>query len=172
MRKPKSANRFLKDQCNDGSNFTLPRKSAPLTNPEVLDAAAIDCSKCVSIPHAFCLAEAQNGPNLARMDFNDMVEKMQSEHVCTCSDGYLPVYDQIDGSLVRCHDPIIATSVINGRCLSQSHCMALANSYCAEEPNVKLANGLPIKTCQCMSGYIDKKFGCDLDVESGSHEGN
>lgn len=119
----------------------------------------------MSIPHAFCLAEAQNGPNLIRMEFNDMVEKMQSKHACTCSDGYLPVYDRTDGSLVRCHDPIIATSVINGRCLSQSHCTGLANSICAEEPDVKLSTGLPIKTCQCISGYVDNKFGCDLDEE-------
>ena len=69
--------------------------------------AKVDCNQCQSIPKAFCLAEPSNDPNLVRMDFNDMVEKMaEKKTVCSCPDGYIPVNDG-NGALMRCHDPII-----------------------------------------------------------------
>ena len=64
------------------------------------------------IPNAFCLAESRNDPNSVRMPFDDMIETMtEKKSVCTCSDGYLPVFDD-DGILSRCHDPIMATAII------------------------------------------------------------
>ena len=56
-------------------------------------------------------------------------------------------------------------SFIGGRCLAQEHCAGLRNSICQEDSNVKLPNGLPIQTCQCMDGYIDHRFGCEKDDE-------
>ena len=56
-------------------------------------------------------------------------------------------------------------SFIGGRCLAQEHCAGLRNSICQEDSNVKLPNGLPIQTCQCMDGYIDQRFGCEKDDE-------
>ena len=57
----------------------------------------------------FC-SQAEPTNNI-RMDFDDMVKKMtqtsQQSKVCSCVDGYLPVYDEGSGALQRCHDPII-----------------------------------------------------------------
>ena len=33
-----------------------------------------------------------------------------------------------------------------------------------------LPNGLPIKTCQCMQGYVDRRYSCDLDVRAFGNE--
>ena len=75
-------------------------------------APKIDCDQCLLIPNAFCLAESRNDPNSVRMPFDDMIETMtEKKSVCTCSDGYLPVFDD-DGILSRCHDPIMATAII------------------------------------------------------------
>ena len=49
--------------------------------------------------------------------------------------------------------------------MAQKHCAGLRNSICQEDSNVKLPNGLPIQTCQCMDGYIDQRFGCEKDDE-------
>ena len=76
----------------------------------------------------------------------------------------MPVYDK-NGALMRCHDPIIATSTIGGRCLVQNHCEGLRNSICQNDLSVKLPNGMPIKTCQCMEGYSDQRFGCEEKEE-------
>lgn len=127
----------------------------------------MDCSQCLDIPHAFCLASAPNNdPNKVRMDFDEMIEKMTKEEakVCSCAEGFLPIYK--DGVLQRCHDPIIKTATIGGRCLSQEHCRGLTNSVCLEESGVLLPNGLPLKTCQCMEGYLSLRYSCDPDNRS------
>ena len=101
------------------------------------------------------MAEPDNDPNTVRLDFADMIEKMTKDpenKVCNCAEGYIPIYEQ--DQLVKCHDPIIKTATIGGRCLMQEHCRGLTNSICNEDPVVKLPNGLPMKTCQCMEGYI------------------
>ena len=47
-----------------------------------------------------------------------------------------------------------------GRCLAQEHCRGLTNSICAVDFNITLGNGLPLKTCQCMEGYLDLRYSC------------
>lgn len=143
-------------------------------SPVSLIAKKTDCSQCLSIPNAFCLAN-QEAPMLGRMDFNLMVEKVSkiAEQVCTCSDGYLPIYNPASRKevLMRCHDPIIATATIGGRCLGQKHCNSLGNSVCQDDDNVKLPNGTPIMTCQCMPGYLDNRYSCELDVTPTANSG-
>ena len=60
-------------------------------NEEKYVETKVDCTQCLMIRYAFCLAEPQNEPNLVRMAFDDMVEKMtEKKNVCTCSDGFIP----------------------------------------------------------------------------------
>ena len=56
-----------------------------------------------------------------------------------------------------------ATSTIGGRCLDQQHCEGLRNSVCKNDDSVKLPNGLPMKTCQCLDGHFDMRFGCEKE---------
>ena len=115
---------YSQDQCNDGAEFVdavnvsnnLQKvEQGDLLFEELLEqdiAPKIDCDQCLLIPNAFCLAESRNDPNSVRMPFDDMIETMtEKKSVCTCSDGYLPVFDD-DGILSRCHDPIMATAII------------------------------------------------------------
>ena len=91
----------------------------------------IDCSQCFKIPQAFCLLASENKPNKVRMDFNDMVEKMTKDSqakICGCIEGYLPQYNETNGALMKCHDPIIKTATTGGRCLVQEHCRGVKNS--------------------------------------------
>ena len=106
------------DQCNDGAESIDAVKVSNLQKVEqdlLFEqnvAPKIDCNQCLLIPNAFCLAESRNDPNSVRMPFDDMIETMtEKKSVCTCADGYLPVFDD-NGILSRCHDPIIATAII------------------------------------------------------------
>ena len=111
------------DQCNDSAELVDAVKVSHLQKVEQdlqfedlfvhQDVAPkIDCNQCLLIPNAFCLAESRNDPNSVRMPFDDMIETMtEKKSVCTCADGYLPVFDE-DGILSRCHDPIMATAII------------------------------------------------------------
>ena len=44
---------------------------------------------------------------------------------CTCREGYIPIRAGINGPLTRCQDPIVLTSTVDGRCLTQAHCGVL-----------------------------------------------
>ena len=114
--------------CNNGGNLN---DAVEIQQKIENDPSIVDCSKCLEIPQAFCLASSENNPNEVRMDFNDMIEKMTSESdkkVCSCAEGYLPIYNKTNGALIKCHDPIIKTATIGGRCLVQEHCRGLTNS--------------------------------------------
>ena len=176
-REPGRAQCCFEDMCNNESLF---QDTGPIIDDSVsieagvvdtkitlIDTKKIDCTQCLEIPHAFCMAEPDQDPNNIRMDFDDMIEKMIQDpenQVCNCAEGYIPIYDQ--GSLIKCHDPIIKTATIGGRCLRQEHCRGLTNSICDEDPIIKLPNGLPMKSCQCMDGYRDERYSCELDVRS------
>ncbi len=173
---------LFQDLCNDGlSKEDVPYHSSFLVDDlsgdaVVSDAMEIgkleglrqekfDCKKCLKINNAQCgNASINTGEDLntQRLDFDNMVAKMSalSEQVCSCRQGYLPVYDA-KGELEKCHDPIILTSTIGGQCLHQGHCKMLDNSLCRPDPKLKFKNGLPLKTCQCLKGFWPSKYSCD-----------
>ena len=98
---------FWKNQCNDGAEFQDAVKVTNFQNVDSIEQTLeeeneekyvetkvetkVDCTQCLMIRYAFCLAEPRNDPNLVRMEFDDMVEKMtKKKNVCTCSDGFIP----------------------------------------------------------------------------------
>jgi hypothetical protein len=51
---------------------------------------------------------------------------------CRCRSGFIPIYERGgDGirKLNNCHDPIIVTSTVGGRCLIPEHCDHLVTVY-------------------------------------------
>lgn len=68
--------------------------------------------------------------------------------------------------ILRCHDPIIKTATIGGRCLVQEHCRGLKDSICLEDANITLPNGLAMKSCQCMPNYSNKRYSCELETQT------
>jgi hypothetical protein len=49
-----------------------------------------------------------------------------------CRSGFIPIYERgADGArkLNNCHDPVIVTSTVGGRCLIPEHCDQLVKPY-------------------------------------------
>lgn len=87
--------------CNNGIGPVIPNDSVEVIEQKVNEASEkkVDCSQCLDIPHAFCLAEPQK--DSFRMEFDAMIEKMTQHRVCSCTEGYLPIYDLNNGALLR-----------------------------------------------------------------------
>ena len=106
-REPGRAQCCFEDMCNNESLF---QDTGPIIDDSVsieagvvdtkitlIDTKKIDCTQCLEIPHAFCMAEPDQDPNNIRMDFD---EKLMPESYQVYFTSEVNSYGAIDLSWV------------------------------------------------------------------------